>query len=176
MANTLIIPPAGRINPGGDIGAIVAVSIRERIISAFEDAMAVVTLANGYHSDAGLDVVRCRKNLDPAELPCIVIWPGTETAERREYGGQYCSMRMGIEAHCLFGSENPSIVSERMLADMIQAVFGQDITSSACDLADDILYETGGTDSYPDAGDVAVGVKISLVIKYNYLIGNPYSQ
>jgi hypothetical protein len=172
MADTLIIPPAGRISPSGDIGAIVAVSIRERIISAFEDAMAVVTLANGYHSDAGLDVIRCRKNLDPADLPCMVIWPGTETAERREYGSQFCSMRMGIEAHAFFGDENPSIVSERMLADMIQAVFGQTIT----DLADDIQYETGGTESYPDAGEKAIGVKINLVIKYNYLIGNPYSQ
>jgi hypothetical protein len=172
MTDTLIIPPPGQITQSGDIGAIVAVTIRERIISEFEVAMAVVTLANGYHSDAGKNIVRCRKSLDPAELPCMVIWPGIETSERREYGGQYCTMKIGIEAHCLFGSENPSVVSERMLGDMIQAVFSQNIT----DLTDEIEYESGGTDSYPDTGDVAVGVKLTLNVKYNYLIGNPYSQ
>lgn len=172
MADTIIIAPAGQILQSGDVGSIVTVTIRERIISEFEDLISVVTLANGFHSDAGKNIVRCRKSLDPSELPCMVIWPGTETGERREYGNQYCTMKLGIEAHCLFGNDNPSVVSEHLLGDMIQAVFGEQIIS----IADDIQYESGGTDSYPDAGDVAVGVKINLNIKYNYLIGNPYIQ
>ena len=147
-------------------------TIREQIISAFETAMAVITTVNGYTSNAGLNVIRCRKSLDPEELPCMVIWPGMESSEKRDYGSQYCSMRMGIEAHALFGDENPSVVSERMLGDLIQAVFSQTISY----LIDEILYETGGTESYPDAGETAIGVKITLSVKYNYLIGNPYSQ
>jgi hypothetical protein len=147
-------------------------TIREQIILAFVAAMSVVTVANGYNSDAGLNVVRARRNLDPLELPCIVIWPGTETLDSDQYGGKFYAMKLGIESHSLFGSENPSVMSEKMLGDLVKSVFSQEITS----LADQIIYESGGTDSYPDTGDTAIGVKITLNVKYNYLIGNPYSQ
>lgn len=146
-------------------------TIRERIIKAYATAMAVVTVANGYQTGAGANVIRCRKNLDPSELPCIVIWPGIETSENRESGYQRINMKMGIEAHALF-TDDASVISEKLLGDLIKAVFGQVVTS----LVDEVQYESGGTDSYPDAGDEAVGAKISLNIKYNYLIGNPYSQ
>ncbi|MFH0995794.1 MAG: hypothetical protein V1844_09900 [Pseudomonadota bacterium] len=171
MADMQIITPPGIITVNGR-AKIVTITIREHIISAFEAAMAVVTLANGYHSDAGANIIRARKNLDPSELPCIVIWPGMETGIIEEYGVQKCSMRLGVEAHALFGTENPSVTSEWILGDLIKAVFSQTVTA----LADEIQYESGGTDSYPDAGEIAIGVKLNLVIKYHYLIGNPYSQ
>jgi hypothetical protein len=50
--------------------------------------------------------------------------------------------------------------------------FGQEVTP----IADSVQYESGGTDSYPDAGETVVGTKVVLNVKYNYLFGNPYSQ
>lgn len=171
MPDTQLSSLPGQVVLSGG-GSVVMVTIREHIIAAFQTAMAVINVANGYHSDAGNNVIRCRKSLDPAELPCVVLWPGLEIPESREYGSQNCSMKLGIEGHALFGAENMSVVSERILGDLYRALFSQEIIS----YADEILYESGGTDSYPDTGDVAIGVKITLNIKYNYLIGNPYSQ
>lgn len=147
-------------------------TIQAQIISAFSAQMADITTANGYSCNAGANVFRCQRNVDPADLPAIVIWPGIETGERKAGGYQHCDMKMGIEAHALFGAENPSVIATRLLGDLIQAVFGQSVTT----LADEIIYESGGTDTYPDAGEVAIGVKINLSVKYFYLIGNPYSQ
>ena len=147
-------------------------TIREQIVAAFESTMKGMLTENGFHFDGGLNVFRCQKNIPPEALPCIVIWPGTEVSELLEYGNQYLAMKMGIEAMAVFGSENPSVVAERMLGDLIRMVFGEIITP----LIDVILYESGGSDNYPDAGELAVGTKISLNVKYNYLRGNPYSQ
>jgi hypothetical protein len=170
MADTLItVPPAQIVTTA--TGSVME-TIQEKIISAFVAAMSVITIANGYNCNAGEQVFRCKKNLDPQELPAIVVWPGIETGEKKASGYQYCDMKMGIESIGLFGSANPSFVATRLLGDLIQAVFGQSVTT----LADEIIYESGGTDTYPDAGEVAIGVKINLSVKYFYLIGNPYSQ
>lgn len=172
MTDTLIIAPAALASSTADINAIVAVTIREQIITAFVAALRGLLVENGFHGDMGLNVFRCRKHISPENLPCIIIWPGIESLERSEYGGQYCAMKLGIEAMADAGKECPSVVSERMLGDLIQLVFGRTITL----FADAISYESGGTDSYPDAGESAVGTKISLNVKYSYLYGNPYSQ
>jgi len=167
----IFVPPAS-VSVVASLGYIVAPTIRARIIHAFADAMADVTIDNGYHTDAGKNVILCRRSLDPAELPCIVILPGMETAERLASGYCYCTMRLGVESHAIFGAVSASVISENMLGDMLRALFGQSITT----LADDIQYESGGIDSYPESGEVAIGVKVNLNIKYNYLIGDPYSQ
>jgi len=170
MADTLIIVPPARIEAIGS-GSVME-TIQEQIISAFVAAMSVITIANGYNCNAGQNIFRCKKNLDPAELPAVVLWPGIETGERRASGYQYCDMKLGVEAHALFGGANPSIIAAKLLGDLIKAVFSQSITT----LADEIVYESGGTDTYPDAGEVAIGAKVTLSVKYYYLIGNPYSQ
>jgi hypothetical protein len=172
MTNTLIVAPVARVSSLGDINAIVAVTIRERIITAFEAALRGLLVKNGFHTDSGLKVFRCRKSVLPDDLPCIIVWPGIEVANEYKYSSHYCSMKMGIETMALFGSEHPSVVAERLLGDLLQLVFGRTVTP----LADVVLYESGGTDNYPDTGELAVGTKINLEIKYNYLYGNPYSQ
>lgn len=170
MTNTLIIAPPAQIET--IVSGSLMETIQEQIISAFLDAMSMITIANGYNCNAGMNVFRCKQKLDPAELSAVVLWPGTETGEKKASGYQYCNMKMGIEAHALFGGANPSVISAKLLGDLIKAVFGQSITA----LVDEIIYESGGTDTYPDAGDVAIGVKVTLSIKYFYLIGDPYSQ
>lgn len=167
----IIVPPAS-VSVGASIGYIVAPTIRARIIHAFVDAMAVITMANGYHTDSGKNVILCRKNFDPSRLPCIVIWPGMETAERLVSGYCHCTMRLGIGSYAKFGAVSASVISENLLGNTLRALFGQTITA----LADDIQYESGGIESYPDAGDEVIGVNVNLNVKYNYLIGDPYSQ
>lgn len=155
---------------------VYATTIREQIITGFELLLGSVTTANGYHSDAGLNVVRCRKSLDPSELPCIVLWPGMEIAERADYGETFYSMRMGIAFHELLNGENPSVVVERMLGDLVQSVFSSGANGTQKILhVDSILYESGGADTYPDTGALSVSCIINLQVKYNYLYGNPYS-
>lgn len=152
---------------------VVTVTIREMIIAAFEAAMTIIKTANGYHTDAGDNVFRCRRHLDPTELPCVVLWPQMEIAEARQYEGPTCTMRMIIESHAQFGAENASVVSERLLGDLSQAVFSQETISPMIDF---MGYESGGTDTYPDTGETTVAAKLNLLIRYNYQWGNPYAK
>lgn len=165
------MPITGTANITTDGSArVFSTTVREQIITGFELVCSAITVANGYHSDAGMNVIRCRKSLDPSELPCVVLWPGLEIAERADYGETFYSMRMGIEYHDLLRGENPSVMVEMMLGDLIQSVFSAKILH-----VDSIIYESGGADSYPDTGETSVACKINLKVNYNYLFGNPYS-
>jgi hypothetical protein len=47
------------------------------ILDALETALAGITQANGYHTDAGLHVhLRREFELEPPEKPALILWPG----------------------------------------------------------------------------------------------------
>jgi hypothetical protein len=50
------------------------------------------------------------------------------------------------------------------------------IASTTGGLAESIEYTGGGTDEYPDDGNIAVGVSAIFTMKYRTTIGDPYTQ
>ena len=154
-------------------------TIRERIISAIVSRLAAITIANGYNTDMGNSVFRVQHKLDPGDLPACVVWPRTEEADRN-YGKQICVMPVRIEGLAVCISYTPldnfSVVSEKILGDMIRCICGGTLAQVTGGLADDVKYTGGGTDEYPDAGETTVGASAVFDIGYKYLSGDPYSQ
>lgn len=99
-------------------------SIREQIITAVEAKLAYILTSKGYLTDCGANVQRARKSLDQAELPAVVVIPKAETPAR-EYGNDALTMRLRVEALSVFGTENPSVVAEMMLADLNECMTGR---------------------------------------------------
>ena len=149
-------------------------TIREIVIQNIMARLAIMTIANGYKTNCGSNVQRVRKLLSPEELPASVVWPGTEKAEQC-YGELKNTMPVKIEGIVVFGSENPSVVSERILGDLKKCILSHTWIRSP-DYIDKIIYTGGGTDEYPDDGMISVGASASFEITYTEKIGDPYSQ
>lgn len=94
-------------------------TIREQIIAAIATALANVRTAKGFNTECGQNVVRAAKQLDPDDLPAIVIWPGHETVSK-EYSVNTCLMPLRVEGLKAFGSSNISTVAETILGDLIE--------------------------------------------------------
>lgn len=50
------------------------------------------------------------------------------------------------------------------------------VKTTTDDLAESIEYAGGGTDEYPDDGNISIGASVLINIKYVTEIGNPYTQ
>lgn len=169
-------------------------TIRELIIQEFLTRAA--TLRNtasppAYATDMGDNVFRARPRVDPAELPCCVIWPLAEEAEHA-HGLVRHRMTIRLDGIVAFGAESPSVVGERMLGDLIKCFTSTSwdrrrpvlVTSPASPVtytylapyAESIVYEGGGIEEYPEEGSISVGVQVRFLVTYWTKIGDPYNQ
>jgi len=122
-------------------------SIREQIITAIVSRLSIVRQANGFETDCGEHVFRCRRRIDPdSELDAIVVWPKPEAGER-VYGTVKNVMPVQVEGIAAFGGNDPSEVAEQVLADLIEALTGVTWT----------LPYTGGGTYEVSAGDTVEG-------------------
>lgn len=157
-------------------------TIRETIIKDILARLAVITVANGYNTGIGGKVLRARKTVDPEDLPLCDVWPQPEKAENA-YGQSICTMAMKIEGLTKFLTENPSVVSERILGDLKKCILSQyDATTipptgwNRPAYIESIIYTGGGTDEYPDEGSVSVGAYITVDVTYMTKLDDPYTQ
>ncbi len=165
-------------------------TIRELIIQEILARAATLRIALSpviYNTDCGDNVFRARLKVDPDELPCIVLWPQTEEAENK-HGQALHRMPLRIEGIALFGADNPSVVSERILGDLIRCFTSPTwdrrrlVVSPASPVtylapyAESIVYQGGGTDSYPEEGSMTIGAYVKLLITYWTAMGDPYTQ
>ncbi len=163
-------------------------TIREIIIKDIIARLAVIRIedfpASGYYTDCGENVYRARKTVDPDNLPCSNVIPQPETAEKL-YGKVKHIMPVRIEGISFFGKEavtrglavieeDSSVVSERILGDLIKAMTSQSWSRSP-DYIESINYKGGGTDEYPDEGSVTVGASAIFEIIYWTAAGDPYT-
>jgi len=125
-------------------------SIREQIILAVISKLADIRTSAGYQTDCGANVQRVRKMFDPDDLPAISVWPKPEESENK-YGAQFNTMPMQVEALVKHGTTNPSVISEKLLPDLIECILGVEWTVS---FTSGGVYEievgdtiTGGTSS-----------------------------
>jgi hypothetical protein len=165
-------------------------TIRELIILEFIARAAVIRSTGSpqaYATDIGATVFRARMSVDPGELPCTVVFPQPEESENKN-GLALHAMAIKIEGIAAFGDESSSIVSERMLGDLIKAFTSpawdrrRPVASPASPVtyldpyAESIIYQGGGTYEYPDDGKLTVGTLATFMITYWTAIGDPYNQ
>lgn len=68
-------------------------------------------------------------------------------------------------------------ISDAVVAATNGAITGESaIETTTNDLAESIEYAGGGTDEYPDDGNISIGTSVLINIKYVTEIGNPYAQ
>lgn len=149
-------------------------TIRELIIKKFVSWLPAITIANGYSTAIGGNILRARKTVDPDELPMSNIIPGTETGELK-YGMQKCTMTIRIEAIVHYGSVDPSVMSEKILGDLKKCVLAPDNLTSTPKI-DSIIYTGGGTDEYPDDGKKTIGAYANFDVQYATKIYDPCEQ
>jgi len=150
-------------------------TIRELIIKEFISRAAVIVSTGTpqlYATDIGNNVLRAIKNISPAELPCCVIHPGAEEMENR-YGRAYNRMNMRIEGFVNPGTNNRSVVSERILGDLICAFLSPAWVHK---YVETISYQQGGTDEIEVNGVVFSSAAIAITVVYWTAIGDPYTQ
>ena len=158
-------------------------TIREIIIKNFIARLSVITVAHEYATACGTHVFRARKTLDPLELPATNIIPGAEKAVH-QYGELQCTMTIRIEGIAEFGTENPSVISERILGDLKKCILApQNLLSSphsgwsrSPEYIDSIIYTGGGTDQYPDENEKTIGAYANFDVGYTTKIENPCEQ
>ncbi len=160
-------------------------TIREKIIQAYAIKLATITVANGYNYDLGAGGVRDDDNPDgsvlrappyaiPVEqLPVITFFPGLDEEVSFVYGKVRQTMSIIARGYMLYGSENPSVMGEKILGDFIQALTGLDWTAG---LADEINYQGGGIESYPTEEHPAVVAICQVGITYKTVNGDPTQQ
>ena len=152
-------------------------TIREQIIAAIVTAAADILVASGYNTGMGAHVFRAQSKIDPGSLPAVVIWPQPETTERK-YGMCINIMPVKLEGLAVYGSDNPSVISEQILGDLIIFMTGRGdhITRVTDDLATDIAYTGGGTETYPEGPEDVAGAFATFNIKYETEFGDPYTK
>ncbi len=121
-------------------------TIREQIIAAIVTALASVRTAKGYNTECGQNVVRAAKQMDPSDLPAIVVWPGHETVSS-VYSDHPFVMPLRLAGLKAFGSSNVSSVAETILGDLVELMTAIIWTRT---------YTSGGT-YVVKTGDTIVG-------------------
>lgn len=146
-------------------------TIRELIILDFLSRASGITKANGYKTDIGTHVERCR-HIPPS--PSVNIWPRPETSSK-VYGIQKSVMPITIEGNAAYGSTNSSALAEQILGDLKRA-FTDPAWARSPNYIDAIDYVGGGTENYPDEEDHVTGASALFHVSYSTVIGDPYTQ
>lgn len=139
-------------------------TIRELIL---QDLASLLTSRHG-----ASNVYRGRTQFDYADLPCVTILPALETAERA-YGEQQCTMPVTIHAVQVVGDNEPGVLAETILGNLINDIIGG---RSSISRIEDIRYTGGGVETWPEQDEQAITVQIDVEIQYSTNIGDPYSQ
>lgn len=162
-------------------------TIREQIISnGIMTVLAGTTVANGYNTDIGKNVLRAiQPGVD--DLPVCVAWPGDEEVEQ-VFGKNKCVMPVRVEGivkraeygysgMAYLGETNPSVAAEKILGDLIKCLTDPaTIASTTNSLGDSVKYTGGGPGEYPEPGSELAGAYVNIEISYKTLTGNPYAQ
>lgn len=139
-------------------------TIRELILQDIE-----TLLATRHGAD---NVYRGRTQFEYADLPCVSILPGLETAEKA-YGEQRLTMPVSVHAVQVSGDNEPGVLAETILGNLIDDVIGG---RSSISHISDIRYTGGGVETWPEQDEQALSVQIDIEIQYSTNIGDPYTQ
>ena len=149
-------------------------TIREQIIAAYMIRLASWTVANGFNYSCGDCAQRALSHIEFNDLPACVLWPRAEEVEQR-YGQNVCEMVVKLEAVSAVEEDvNTSVIQEKLLGDAIKIMTDPAVLVTA--LIEDIVYTNGGPAGIVKPEEKTLAVYAEFKIKYETLIGSPYSQ
>jgi hypothetical protein len=137
-------------------------SIRELIIQSIVSRLADIRTSKGYQTEAGKYVFRGIKRLDEAYLPACAVWAGEEIAETI-YDSLSIEMPIRVELLSFFADENPSVIGERLLADVIECLLSSkriiafESGVSSVSVGNTIIGATSGDTGYVEAVSISSG-------------------
>ena len=158
-------------------------TIRELIVKELLARAAVIRSGGSpelYATDCGMEVLRCCIDIGSNELPCANVIPQDEEAENAN-GKCRHRMPVAVEGVAIFGDDDPSIISERILGDLVRC-----FTSPAWERArpagspllppyiESIVYQAGGARLPRESGTVT-GAMARFQVTYWTAIGDPCS-
>ena len=158
-------------------------TIREEIILELIARAAVISALGSpqeYNTNCGVNIIRERTKIDPAEIPCVIVWPQAEEAVN-SYGRSMHTMPVNVEGIAEFGSVEPGVIGEQILGDLIKCFTSpewnrsRDLSPIQDDYIESIAY-VGGATSTADDGFITAGAIARFSIIYWTAIGDPYSQ
>jgi hypothetical protein len=78
-----------------------SIAISEQLLCDIEAQLQRISVERGYLTNAGARVFRAREAIEPADLPCLVLWDAGESAEKAAGNSSSMTIRLSIviEAH-----------------------------------------------------------------------------
>jgi len=132
-------------------------SIRTQIIAALKLRAADILATKGFQTSIGTNVFLARK--PNKQLPAVVVKPGRES-NSPEYGENILTMDVDVSGFMAFGSSDPELIAEKILADLLEAFTGNEIVYTFEDGETEI--EVGDTLTGDDTGATAYVVAVSV--------------
>ena len=132
-----------------------------------------ITVANGYQTDIGLRVMRGRKRLDPAMLPCAVIVERDDSVKDR--GGRKqvkVAQRIIVEGHAACDADNPNDTGHQMIADIKRALFSAQLTFGADQRPVDVAY-VGRSIAPREDGIAVVSAAVEIEVEFVETLSAP---
>lgn len=144
------------------------------VLTCIEQILTHLSAALGYFSWTVVSEPEVLRGLwrfdgDVDRVPFLVVIPNKPEAARTAYGIEGQKMRVDVSTVLRVDSdENPSVVGEQVLGEMIQAAFSN-VPSGAVSYE----YLGGGIDRYPEWAVDIMTVGVSLGVAWDVKPGNP---
>lgn len=130
-------------------------TIREQIIQAIIDRMAIIRADNGFNTGCGANVFRAARRIDPSQLDAVTVFPRRESATG-EFNSLHVTMPVDVQALAAVvavGSETEGERAERV-SQLIESMLGDIIEAMTSDRFS-IAFTSGSRE--PVAGDTITG-------------------
>lgn len=152
-------------------------SIREKILDKAAEALATITKANDYRTDAGLNVFRAvRPGLT---VPSICVIPEVERIQRTAYKTDEHIFPIRVEG--LIGIDETVAglrafkISEMLYSDIV-VCFGAITWATSDPVVGPIRWTGGGVPDFPEAREDVVGVLANFEFVFETRINDPFNQ
>lgn len=144
------------------------------VAAAFAARLATITVANGFATDIGNNVLRGKPNIyhsdEDSDLPCIILAEAEDRVEDQKprTGLVKLAQRYVFEGHDLCNPDHPNDKAHLVLADLKRAIFGQ----SFGDMLYELRYVGRAIGARPD-GTAIVAASIEVEAVYSENLTNP---
>jgi hypothetical protein len=106
-------------------------SIREQLLTAWATRLTSLLISNQYSSDMGSNVLRAHlPPINSSILPCVGFHVGVETNTKLYHRINLCVLPVTVQGVVTFSSVLPSIMAERIYADIAECILSDEITLS----------------------------------------------
>lgn len=151
-------------------------SVAKRLVLEISSRCQQITVANGFHTNAGQQVFRGRVTFDAEAdpLPALSIFAHEEVIEQNMHDERMdVKLNIAIFAHAETDALNPLDIAEDLVADIKRAVLLLS-NRSAGGLCQDIRY-AGREAAPPEDGSNTTSVRVHFEVLYPEIYGDPHT-